>query len=199
MLDTGALDARLVERVLTGSGLSAEQAGVVRAVARSDHAVENIEAAAGSGKTTTAAVIAQAYREAGWSVIGTAPTARAARELDARGIESHTTHRLLHHPELIPEGPLLVLADEAGMSATREHSRLLGLLRERDAKIIQLGDSRQLASPQAGGTFADTTLAHGAHDPRADPPSARPAEVRALAELRAGRAARLSGPQGAPP
>jgi conjugative relaxase-like TrwC/TraI family protein len=182
----GMLTGAAVGRALEGADLSAEQAGVVRAVASSGHAIENVEAAAGSGKTTTAAVIAAAYREAGWNVIGTAPTARAARELGERGIPSHTNHRLLHHPDLIPPAPLLVLADEAGMSPTREHARLLAVLRQQDAKIVQLGDSRQLASTQAGGAFADTTLIHGARSLNETHRQRDPAEVRALNRLRSG-------------
>ena len=47
---TGMLASRTVEHALAERGLSGEQAGVVRSVNESGYAVEDLEAAAGSGK-----------------------------------------------------------------------------------------------------------------------------------------------------
>jgi Mrp family chromosome partitioning ATPase len=48
----------------------------VRAITTTGRGVEAISALAGTGKTTMIAALASAYRQAGWQVIGTAPTAR---------------------------------------------------------------------------------------------------------------------------
>ena len=47
--------------------------------------MEVIEALAGTGKTYTAGVLRELYEDAGYQVIGVAPTGRAARELTDAG------------------------------------------------------------------------------------------------------------------
>ena len=157
--------------------MTQEQRDVVRSVTASGHAIENIEALAGAGKTTTAGVIASAYRAAGYHVIGATPTARAARELDQAGIPATTISRILANPdEHIPVGrPVVAIIDEAGMAGTRDLARLTSLLREHNAKIIQIGDSRQLAGVPAGGSFAAISARHDAARAAHGAPPARPA------------------------
>ena len=76
--------------------MTADQAGVVREIAARGRGVEVIEALAGTGKTYTAGVLRELYEEAGYQVLGVAPTGRAARELtDEAGIPSRTLDRLL--------------------------------------------------------------------------------------------------------
>src|SRR6202030_361379 len=87
-LDESAVAAAIAaaDRPLTGG-----QAEAVRAVATSGNGVDVIEALAGTGKTYTAGVLRELYDDAGYAVIGVAPTARAARELaEAAGISSRT-------------------------------------------------------------------------------------------------------------
>jgi hypothetical protein len=72
-------------------GRSRAQATAVRAIATSGNGVDTIQALAGTGKTTMMRTLADAYRRAGYHVYGTAPTARAARELrDVAGVPSNT-------------------------------------------------------------------------------------------------------------
>ena len=80
---TGRLDSALVEAVLANAphAPTAEQARVIRGLTSSGHGVETVEALAGTGKTFTAGLLAQAYTAAGFRVLGTAPTGRAVREL----------------------------------------------------------------------------------------------------------------------
>ena len=81
--------AQALEHALAHSGLSEEKPGVVRSVASSGHAVENIEAAAGSGNTTSAATIATVYRDSGYAILDVCPTGRAARAGRARHPRPH--------------------------------------------------------------------------------------------------------------
>ena len=89
--------ARLPERdvaaAIEGSArtLNSGQAAAVRAVAASGNGVDVIEALAGTGKTFTAGVLRELYQNAGYAVIGVAPSARAARELaEQAGIPART-------------------------------------------------------------------------------------------------------------
>jgi RecG-like helicase len=72
----GVLDRALVEAVLASAPFAptAEQAHVIRALASSGHGVETVEALAGTGKTFTAGLLAEAYTAGGYRVLGTAPT-----------------------------------------------------------------------------------------------------------------------------
>ena len=54
--------------------------------------METVEALAGTGKTFTAGLLAEAYTAGGYRVLGTAPTGRAVRELtEQAGIDQAST------------------------------------------------------------------------------------------------------------
>jgi conjugative relaxase-like TrwC/TraI family protein len=134
--------------------LNADQAVAVRTVAGSGNGVDVIEALAGTGKTYTAGVLRELYEEAGYTVVGVAPTARAARELaEQAGVYSRTLDsRVLAinaGRELPPRS--VVIFDEAGMASTRLSEQLLAHAAAVGAKVIAIGDPGQLASVQAGG------------------------------------------------
>jgi conjugative relaxase-like TrwC/TraI family protein len=188
---TAVLPPRLVDRVVASAPvrLSDEQERVVHALTTSGHAIENLEAVAGSGKTTVCGVIAAAYEAGGYQVIGATPTARAARELAAVGVKADTIDailtRLRNRPAAAPRR-LVVIADENGMAGTRHMCELAVWARSGDAKIIQVGDSHQLLGVPASGAFAAITRRHGAErliDVRRQRDDE---EIRALADLRAG-------------
>jgi ATP-dependent exoDNAse (exonuclease V) alpha subunit len=87
------LEERAIDRAIERSDrvLNTDQAAAVRAVAASGNGVDVIEALAGTGKTYTAGVLRELYEDAGYTVVGVAPTARAARELaEQAGISSRT-------------------------------------------------------------------------------------------------------------
>ncbi len=84
VLTNGCIDAAVAE---AQPMLNTDQATAVRAIATSGNGVDTIQALAGTGKTTMMRTLADAYRRAGYHVYGTAPTARAARELrDVAGV-----------------------------------------------------------------------------------------------------------------
>ena len=116
-----------LERALAGADrpLTEEQAGAVRAVARSGNGVDVVEALAGTGKTFIAGTLRDVYEDAGYRVIGVAPTGRAVRELaEEAGVAAWTLDRALLDLEAgdeLPEGTV-VLLDEGGMAFTSEPS-----------------------------------------------------------------------------
>ena len=74
----------------------------------------------------------------------------------------------------------LVIVDEASMVTTRELDAILSAVRKADAKLLLVGDDKQLGAIGAGGMFAtvvDRTnapvLTHGAPLPRRARPAAR--------------------------
>jgi ATP-dependent exoDNAse (exonuclease V) alpha subunit len=94
---TGALSPTLVEQAISARAvaLNDDQAAAVRAITASGHGVDAANALAGTGKTTMIATVAAAYEQAGWRVVGAAPTARAARQLrDIAEVDATTMHSL---------------------------------------------------------------------------------------------------------
>jgi conjugative relaxase-like TrwC/TraI family protein len=144
--------------------LNAEQAAAVEAIAGSGNGVDMLQALAGTGKTRVLGALAGCYRDAGYLILGVAPTGRAARELgEAISEQAHTLHAVV--AAIDRAGGLLpgtvVLMDEAGMAPTRQSAVLFAAAERAGAKLIAAGDSGQLPSVQAGGWFAALTRGLG--------------------------------------
>jgi AAA domain len=155
----GQLPAELVDRVIADQqpALNADQAAAVCAITAGGHGVEVVCALAGTGKTTMVATLGRCYQEAGYRVIGAAPTARAARELrSVAGVAAGTMHALLGELDRVggfAEWTVLVI-DEAGMAPTRRSAAIFAHAERSGTKVIVIGDPGQLASVQAGGWLA---------------------------------------------
>ena len=190
--DTAVLDPVALEQALAAGErpLTAEQARALRHVASSGNAVDVIEALAGTGKTHTAGALREVYENAGYHVIGMAPTGRAVRELaEEAGIPSWTMHRALgdmerHGDTFTPR--TVVILDEAGMAPTRLTEQLLAAARVSQAKMIPIGDSGQLASVQAGGWMRELADQLGAQRLTEVMRQGDPEERRALGALHQG-------------
>jgi len=146
--------------------LSPEQGDAVRHAAGRD-GVSLLQAGAGTGKTTTAAALVAAARGSGLRVIGLAPSWVAADELGrSTGIPAQAIARwrqdrtqaadpdAIHRPDhsAVLDAGTVVLVDEAGMVATRDLEAVLSAARSAGAKVVLIGDRRQLAS--VGGASA---------------------------------------------
>ena len=185
----GILDTRAVDRVIAKADrpLTADQTEVVREIAASGRGVEVVEALAGTGKTYTAGVIRELYEQAGYQLVGVAPTGRAARELtDEAGIPARTLDRLLIDIDQLDDTfptRCVIVFDEASMAATRTTARLLEAAERAGAKVIAIGDPGQLASVQAGGWLRAVGRELGALRLTEVMRQRDPAERRALAAL----------------
>jgi conjugative relaxase-like TrwC/TraI family protein len=187
----GTISARAVDHALAAyvPALNGEQAAAVRAIATSGRGVEAVTALAGTGKTTMLGALAAAYRQDGWQVLGTAPTARAARELRERaGIEADTIHALLLRVRLGPglDSRTLLVIDEAGMAATRCSAALLAHAELAGAKVVTIGDPGQLTAVEAGGWLAAIARAQSGPALREVMRQQDPAEREALEQLHDG-------------
>jgi hypothetical protein len=153
---TATIDPQLVEQHLHGAGsLGADQAATVRHIASSGRAVDVIVGRAGTGKTYTLNTIRTLFEHAGYTVVGAAPSARAARELaDGAGIDATTFPRFTHrHLDQLTRSHVVVI-DEAGMASTPDLHHLVTAARRVGAKVILVGDHHQLPEINAGGGFA---------------------------------------------
>jgi ATP-dependent exoDNAse (exonuclease V) alpha subunit len=169
-----------------------EQGHVIRALTSSGHGVETVEALAGTGKTFTAGLLAEANSTAGFRVPGAAPTGRAVRELtEQAGIgQASTLTRLTLDLDAdergFGAGPVVLIRDEAGMASTRETARVMAHAQAAGVKVIAIGDSGQLSSVQAGGWLGSLTKPLGSHELREVMRQRDPRERQLLAQVRRG-------------
>ena len=157
--EVGTKFIRAVAREMT---LDDEQVEAVRHVL-DEGSLKILEGRAGTGKSHTLSAVRQAAERDGYEVIGLAPTNAVAQDLRDSGFRRATTlQSLLWYREHAPEhanaqvpGKSLVIVDEAAMLSTELLDRLTRLAVETGAKLVLVGDDRQLASIERGGVFSD--------------------------------------------
>jgi hypothetical protein len=190
----GTLDGVIVDAVLASAPFAptAEQAAMIRGLTASGHGVESVEALAGTGKTFTAGLLAQAYAAGGFRVMGSAPTARGVRELTEQAgfAQAWTLTRLALDLDVDGRGfgseSAVLIVDEAGMASTRETARVMTHARAAGVKVIAIGDSGQLSSVQAGGWLGSLTRHLGSYELREVMRQRDPRERQLLANVRRG-------------
>jgi conjugative relaxase-like TrwC/TraI family protein len=147
----------LARQLVDDNALNSEQAEAV-AVATSANAIAVIEGAAGSGKTTSLRPIVEAHRAAGYHVIGSATAWRIAHQLrDDLGIEAKATDVwLAGHAAGRPflDDKTLLVVDEAGQLSSRQMHAVLSEVERSGAKLVLVGDRRQLQPIGAGGALS---------------------------------------------
>lgn len=135
------------------SRLTAEQTGAALAASTSS-AVAIVEGAPGVGKSTLLAPVVEGYAKAGCRVIATASAWRIANMLrDDLGIEARATASWiarLKAGEKVLDDRTVLIADEAGLLSSRDMHALLSAVTKARAKIILVGDRRQLQAIGAG-------------------------------------------------
>ena len=136
-----------------------------------------LTAPAGAGKTSTLGAAAQAWQDAGYRVVGLAPSARAAAELAAAtGEPADTLAKWLHTHHNTPagapagrqgatalDGRTVVIVDEASMASTLDLDPLVTAAAQAGAKVVLVGDPAQIGVVNGpGGMLAALVRAgHG--------------------------------------
>jgi conjugative relaxase-like TrwC/TraI family protein len=146
----------------------ADQQAMVRDVCQGGAGVAVVVGRAGTGKTFALGAARHAWQLDGYRPLATAPTGIATVSLEAEGFEEVATcDRLLtdldRGREQLDGGTVLVV-DEAGMLGSRKLTRLLGHTEQAQAKVVLVGDDRQLAAIDAGGGFRALRLRLGASE-----------------------------------
>ncbi len=180
-----------------GHGLRETQSRAVWGICRGASQLSLVLGVAGSGKTTTLSAVRAAYEAAGYEVLGTATSGQAARTLHhSAGVEHSRTlasllWRLDHH-QLDLTGRHVVILDEAGMTDDAGLLRLLSACELAGAKVVMVGDDRQLSPVGPGGALRALMERHpyAVHVLSDNLRQLDPGERVALAELRAGEVER---------
>jgi conjugative relaxase-like TrwC/TraI family protein len=141
-----------------GHPLTEGQRRAVQAVLTSRRGVELVVGVAGSGKTTALAAARDGFEAAGYEVVGTSSSGQAARTLgreagitEARTLAS-LNWRIRHNALRLTDRHVAVL-DEAAMADDGALVAFLEAAREAGAKVVAVGDPRQLGAVGPGGGF----------------------------------------------
>jgi conjugative relaxase-like TrwC/TraI family protein len=168
--DLDAVEAAIAAR----PELTAEQVTMVRALSRTDEAIQPVVGRAGSGKTHAVRAAVDAFLVCGIPVLGCSVSATAAARLE----ESTQLRRLTGRPcdtvarllvELNdPDGggflPRTVcIVDEASALGTRDLARLAEHLSRVGGALKLVGDPDQLSSVDVGGAFRVIAASRGEH------------------------------------
>jgi conjugative relaxase-like TrwC/TraI family protein len=134
-----------------------DQREAAKALLTSQNRVTAVQGYAGTAKTTT--VLATFAREAeslGIKVTALAPTASAARTLgEALGTRGETVAKHLNSQTATTSvGRSVWIVDEASMLSARDAAAMLEAATKANARVILVGDVKQLGSVGAGAAFA---------------------------------------------
>jgi Ti-type conjugative transfer relaxase TraA len=129
-----------------------------------------IDGQAGTGKSYTMSAIREVYEVQGRRVIGLAPTNAVAQDMKENGFARARTL----HSELFAldkgntqwDSRTIIILDEAAMIDTRNMAKLAAQARDAGAKLILIGDERQLSSIERGGMFGVLKERYGAAELR---------------------------------
>ena len=138
----------------TGNGkhieFSYEQKVAINVATRSS-ALAVIQGRAGAGKSTMLAAVRESYERENFKVEGIALAGVAALNLqNESGIKSQTIASWLN-PNHIIDRRTIVIIDEAGMVGSKQMADVIQKVEQSKAKLILVGDERQLQPIAAGG------------------------------------------------
>jgi hypothetical protein len=112
---------------------------------------------AGAGKSYALNQFRQLAEAQGYTVRGFAPSAEAAKSLsDSAQIEQAETVAALlcsRPPEAVSNQPEVWVVDEAGLLSAKDALALVTKAQEHQARVILVGDTRQLSAVEAGNPF----------------------------------------------
>lgn len=150
-----ASEAALKEAIATRT-LSDEQREALMHITQNKK-IAIVEGSAGAGKSYMLDAVREVYEKSGAQVIGCALAGKAASGLqESSKIESDTIHSLLQkidREEIALDDKTVVVVDEAGMIGSRLMRALIERVQKARAKLVLVGDTRQLQPIDAGGAM----------------------------------------------
>ncbi len=153
------------EAAFLRDGLSQEQKQAVYDITQRDGGIKAVSGMAGAGKTTMLAAARDVWEAQGYRVIGASLAAVAAKNLENEaGIKSFTIAKLIYEIDKLEtqwgrgkahplDSKTVLVIDEAGMVGTRQMARLIDETDRQGARLILVGDERQLQPIEHGGPF----------------------------------------------
>jgi len=137
--------------------LSGEQRAMVTHVVQESGDVAVVQGVAGAGKSYALSAARIAWEGQGYHVVGAALSGKAAEGLEvSSGIASRSIHSWeaswRNDRSRLTDRDVLVV-DEAGMVGTRQMLRVMEEAKQAGAKVVLVGDIRQLQAIEAGAAM----------------------------------------------
>jgi len=140
-------------RLVNEGNFNVGQQLAVQQTLRSFDPIIGWQGVAGAGKTYALSWVKMQAEQSGYRVKGLAPSAEAASEL-GRSLQIETatvaSHLLTQQQE---SGPQLWIVDEASLLGMKTAHDLLEKAQQQQARVVLVGDTRQLSAVEAGHPF----------------------------------------------
>jgi Ti-type conjugative transfer relaxase TraA len=153
---TFAVDSKRVDKIAEKAGLSTQQTSALKHLTDNKN-MATVEGWAGTGKSYLLNSAREAWEKEGYKVVGAALANAAANNLESEAhIKSTSIARLnldIENGKFSLDNKTVLVIDEAGMIGSRQMSDLIDKVQESGAKLVLVGDSKQLQSIEAGGAF----------------------------------------------
>lgn len=146
----------IIEEIATRQGivLNESQRAAIDTILESHDRIVGLQGLAGTGKTTTLAVLREAVERQGYQVEGFAPTGAAADLLAESGIKSSTLQKFVATTQTESDSgkKILYVMDESSLSDTR-NMFLFFKKAGPVARLLLVGDTGQHQAVEAGAPF----------------------------------------------
>jgi ATP-dependent exoDNAse (exonuclease V) alpha subunit len=143
-----------IETVLSSKSFATirqEQRDALLHITQKAGSIQVVRGMAGTGKTYMLTASKVIWEMDGYEVRGISLSGKAVSGLEEAQIRSVTIAKFLSEPQL--SSKTVLICDEAGMVGTRQMAEIIELVEKSQAKLILVGDERQLQSIEAGGAF----------------------------------------------
>ncbi len=137
--------------------LSDEQKAALKHITQDSGRIAVVQGTAGAGKSYMLDAAREAWERDGYTVRGAALAGKAAEGLEkSSAIPSQTIHSLAHELQqgkTTLDAKTVIVIDEAGMVGSRQMAALVDRADQAGAKVVLVGDTRQLQPIDAGGAM----------------------------------------------
>lgn len=151
--ETHQTDRETVKEIAAEKGLTELQTKALEHITDASQ-ITVLEGHAGAGKSFTLGAAREAFEDAGYEVRGAALSNAAANNLTAEaGIQSTSIAKLensIERGEIELNSKTVLVIDESGMVSTNQMARLVEACENTGAKLVLVGDTKQLSAIDAG-------------------------------------------------
>ncbi|GMT42455.1 MAG: conjugative relaxase [bacterium] len=138
----------------TGLTLTYDQRKASLHIFTANDRIVGVQGDAGTGKTALLAAVKDVLEEKGLTVKGYAFTGKAAEEMQkGAGIKSQTLHSALSSDNPVTNEKQVWIVDEASLVGSRQLGNFLQKAERSDARLVMVGDTKQLQAIEAGRMF----------------------------------------------
>ena len=162
-------NVREINEHIKSTSLKKGQVEAIKVILTTKDRVVGVQGYAGAGKTYMMKQAKELAGRNGYELIGMAPSASAAKTLEAdTGIKSQTVSRFLADYERLTTGKesklnkvkmkqemknKVLIVDESSLASTVQFNTLLKVTSDLDVRLVAIGDTKQLGAVEAGKPF----------------------------------------------